>query len=169
MATPNLTATASGLAYQGRTTRRLAYRVAGGAEVARAAHTLAAAGLVIAIALGSLTVWTGVPLGGLWLASQLSDSLIALPVAPALAVAVGIPAGMVLGVRALASLERIRLRLTARTPRAGVVPGWRRSISDSSAPAQAGLLEKLMVANVLMAVGAVVIWFFTLAGSSLPA
>src|SRR5207248_7471028 len=108
MATPNLTATTSGLAYQGRTTRRLAYRVADGAEVARAARTVAAAGLVIAIALGSLAVWTGVPLGGLWLASQLSDSFVALPVAPALAVAVGIPAGMVLGVRALASLERVR-------------------------------------------------------------
>jgi hypothetical protein len=119
---------------------------------------------------GSVGIWTLLPLGGLWLASQLSDSSGQLTLAPLLVVAVGIPAVMALAAKALARLELTYARATGRRiPRVRVVPGWRRSIGDSSSLPPASLLEKLMVANVLLAGGSLVAWFFVFAGSSLPA
>jgi hypothetical protein len=147
----------------------VARRQASAPDVGRIARSLAASGLVVVMAVGGLAVWTLIPLGGLWLASQLSDSYAQLPMVPVLAAAVGIPAAMALAGEALAWLERVYVRLTGATPRARGVPAWRRSLSDSYLPAPASVLEKIMVTNALLAVGVLVIWFFVFAGSSLPA
>jgi hypothetical protein len=85
-------------------------------------------------------------------------------------VAVGIPAVMAIATKALARLERAYARATGRTiPRVRAVPGWRCSISDSSSLPPASLLEKLMVANVLLAAGGLVVWLFVFAGAGLAA
>jgi hypothetical protein len=119
---------------------------------------------------GSVAIWTLLPLSGLWLASRLSDSSGQPTLAPLLVVAVGIPAVMAIATKALARLERAYARATGGTiPRVRAVPGWRRSIGDSSSLPPASLLEKLMVANVLLAAGSLVVWLFVFAGSGLPA
>ena len=159
VATPNITAGARGLPYD-LAPQRLASRPARAIAVGRLARTLAPAGLIVLMAAGSLAVWTAIPLTGVWLVSQLSDSYVQLPVGSALAVAVGIPAAMALGVKALASLERVYLRLTGQPPRARVVPGWRRSISDLPSSPPASVLEKIMVANVLVALSGLIVWLF---------
>ena len=167
MATPNLTAGASGLSSRDRATRRLVNRATGRTEIERIARILAAATLLVFMAVGSVAIWTAVPLVGLWIASQLTDSYPQLAVGPTLAAAFGIPGAMVLGVKGLALLENSYERRTGKPPRARVMPVWRRSIRDSRSHVPASVLEKLMVANVLIAVSGLVLWFFVFAGSSL--
>ena len=136
-------------------------------RIAQTPGPLALVGLMVA---GSVAIWTLLPLSGLWLASRLSDSSGQPTLAPLLVVAVGIPAVMAIATKALARLERAYARATGGTiPRVRAVPGWRRSIGDSSSLPPASLLEKLMVANVLLAAGSLVVWLFVFAGSGLPA
>ena len=173
VAIPNLTAGAKGLPYEGLpyelARERLPSRRAQAVAVRRLARILAPAGLIVLMAVGSVVVWTAIPLAGMWLVSQLSDSYIQLPVGPTLGAAVGIPTAMALGVKVLAWLERAYLRVTGKPTPALVLPGWRRSVSDLPSSPPATVLEKIMVANVLLALIALIVWFFGFAGSSLPA
>jgi hypothetical protein len=164
MAARDVTA-AQGLAYPVPVPKQ-GGRVDTGAE--RVARTGAAKGLVGLMVLGSLALWTAVPLGGLWLASQLTGSVTRLEAAPALVVLVGMPVAMALGGMGLARLECRYLRLTGTT-RARRVPAYRRSVSDSSSGPEASVLDKITVVSVLTAAVAFAGWFFLFAGSSLPA
>jgi membrane protein required for beta-lactamase induction len=136
-------------------------------DVARIARPIANAGLITLMVVGSLAVWTVIPITGLWVASQLSDSNVQMGAGPLLVAAGGIPAAMALVVALLARVERLRMRLTGTAPQARVVPTWRRSIGDSHS-AQMTVLDRIMVASVVVAVIAMGIWFFAFAGSSLP-
>jgi hypothetical protein len=120
------------------------------------------------MAAGSVALWTLVPAGVLWLASLLTATAGAPSAGILLAIAVAIPAAMVLSARALVRLERVYSRITGAAATTPVVPGWRRSLSDSRALGPASVLEKLMVGSVLLAVIALTTWFFAFAGSSLP-
>ncbi|MDX6582457.1 MAG: hypothetical protein QOI10_1641 [Solirubrobacterales bacterium] len=128
---------------------------------------MAAAALMALMAVGSLAVWTVIPIAGLWLASQLSNSPAEMGFVPLLALAAGIPTAMAFVGLLLARAERVHMRLTGTAPRARVEPAWRRSLSDSGS-LRLTVLDKLMVASVLVAALAMVVWFFALAGSSLP-
>jgi hypothetical protein len=124
--------------------------------------------LLAAMAAGSVALWTLLPAGVLWLASRLTTTAGTPSTGILLAIAVAVPTAMVLSARALVRLERVYTRITGAAARAPVVPGWRRSLSDSSALGPASALEKMMVASVLLAVIALATWFFAFAGSSLP-
>ena len=143
-------------------------RVASGYDVARIARPIAAAGLIALMVVGSLAVWTVIPVAGLWVASQLSDSNAQIGVVPLLAAAVGIPTAMAFAVELLARVERLHMRLTGTAPPARVVSAWRRSLGDSRS-VRLTVLDRIMVASVLVAVIAMAVWFFAFAGSSLPA
>lgn len=163
MAARDVTA-AQGLAYP-VPARRPRLRV----ETGRITRRAAAGGLIVAMAVGSFALWTAIPLGGLWLAAQVSGgSVTQLSAASTLVAVVGIPLAMALGVKGLAQLEHYYMRLTgtARKPR---VPAHRRSRSESSSAPPATVLEKIMVLSVLGAVVAFAGWFFLFAGSPLPA
>jgi len=168
VAIPNVTAGAKGLPYE-LARERLASRRARAGAVPGLARMVAPTGLIVLMAVGSVVVWTAIPVAGIWLVSQLSDSYVQLPAGPTLAAAVGIPAAMALGVKLLAWLERVYLRVTGQPTPGVVVPAWRRSVSDSPSSSPATVLEKIMVANVLVALIALIVWFFGFAGSSLPA
>ena len=173
MAAPAFPHTARGVAYPGLTTGRRATRAKAAAELRKIPRKAAAAGLLAAMAAGSIALWTLVPAGVLWLASQLTASAGAPSAGIVLAIALGIPTAMVLSARALVLVERVYARMTgARLTGAGagtpVVPGWRRSLSDSSGLAPASALEKMMAASVVLAVIGLAAWFFAFAGSSLP-
>jgi hypothetical protein len=137
------------------------------ADPAGAARPVAAAALTALMAVGSVAVWTVIPIAGLWVASQLSDSFFQMGVVPLLATAGGIPAAMAFAGKLLARAERLRMRLTGTAPQGRVLPAWRRSLSDSGA-VRLTVLERLMVASAFMALIAMVVWFFVFAGSSLP-
>jgi hypothetical protein len=143
-------------------------RVAGGHDLARMARPIAAAALVALMVVGSLAVWTVIPVGGLWVASQLSGSNAQIGFVPLLVAAAGIPTAMVFAVELLARVERLHMRLTGTGPQARVVSAWRRSLGDSRS-VRLTVLDRIMVASVLVAVIAIAVWFFAFAGSSLPA
>jgi hypothetical protein len=112
---------------------------------------------------GSFALWTVIPIAGLWLAARIAGSSSHLSAAPALVVLVGIPAAVALGAKALARLEREFLRMTGTDP-SRRIPAWRRSLSDSSPRSPAGMLDKIMVASVLVAALTFITWFVLLAG-----
>lgn len=142
-------------------------RVASGNDAAPIARRIGAAALMALMAVGAVAVWTVIPIAGLWFASQLTDSPAQIGVVPLLAAAGGIPAAMAFTGKLLARAERLHMRLTGTAPRVRVEPAWRRSLGDSGS-VRLTVLEKIMVASVLMATIAMAIWFFASAGSSLP-
>jgi hypothetical protein len=132
------------------------------ADAVRAASRRLAATLLVLMAAGSLALWTVVPAGVLWLASHAASSSTELSAAPALVALVGIPVAIGLGARALARLERVYLRLAgSERRRSRQAPAWRRSMSDSSSHREPSVLERLMVASVLVAAITFTGWFLT--------
>jgi hypothetical protein len=145
-----------------------AARVGSGYDVARIARPIAAAALIALMVVGSVAVWTAIPIAGLWVASQLSDSNVQMGAVPLLVAAGGIPAAMAFAIALLARVERLHMRVTGTAPQTRVVPAWQRSLGDSrSVPLT--LLDRIMIASVLVAMIAMAVWFFAFAGSSLPA
>jgi hypothetical protein len=163
MAAQAFTHIARGIAYPGPATGARATRALSGLKVRQAARQAAIAGLVATMAVGSVALWTVVPAGVLWLVSRLSAASGNLTLGVCLAVAVGIPTAIAVGAHALVGVERVYMRMTGTTATARVVPGWRRSLSDSDALGPASVLEKLMVASVLLAL-VVATWFVAFAG-----
>jgi hypothetical protein len=135
--------------------------------VARIARSIAAAALVALMAVGSVAMWTVIPIAGLWVASQLSDSYTQMGIVSLLAAAGGIPAAMAFAGKLLARVERLHMRLTGTAPQARIAPTERRSLGDSRS-VRLTVLDRIMVASVLVAVIAMAVWFFAFAGSSLP-
>jgi len=146
----------------------VAARVARGDDLARIGRPIANAALIALMVVGSFAVWTVIPIAGLWVASQLSDSNVQMGAVPLMVAAGGIPAAMLFAIALLARVERLHMRLTGAAPQARVVPAWRRSLGDSRS-VQLTLLDRIMIASVLAAMIAMAVWFFAFAGSSLPA
>jgi hypothetical protein len=163
MATCNVT-TRLGLHYASPA----ATRIARGYDLARIARPIAAAALIAVMVVGSLAVWTVIPIGGLWVASRLSDSNAQIGLVPLLVAAGGIPTAMVFAVELLARVERLHMRLTGSAPQARALSAWRRSLGDSRS-VRLTVLDRIMLASVLVAGIAMAVWFFAFAGSSLPA
>ena len=92
----------------------------------RSAWNPAALGLVALMALGSVLMWIGVPLGLIYLASMLADT----PnpsMGPYLLVLIGLPVGMAVIGKALGALNRAHIRVTGAEVDA-YRPGWTRSM-----------------------------------------
>lgn len=118
---------------------------------ARMTDRLAAAFLLALMAVGSLVLWIGVPVGSLWAASKLSDSgtghlLIALPL---------VPAAMIVWGTFLFWLNALYLR----------VIGVLTEPEDPDEPPRPirGPLEPLLVASLVLAIVAFLVWFFAFA------
>jgi len=127
----------------------------------------AAVGLVVLMALGSVLMWVGVPLGLVYLASQLADT----PnpsLGPYLLVLIGLPLGMALIGKGLGALDRLHTRITVRETDQ-YRPAWTRSMRGERAVVRrGGVLDRVMIVSVAIAVVAFAVWFFAFAGSSLP-
>ena len=128
----------------------------------------AAVVLVLLMAVGSVVMWIGVPLGLICLASQLAGS--STPSAgPYVLVLVGLPIGMALVGKCLGALDRAHSRLTRRGDDTRRPAPWMRSMrAERGSTRRAGVLDRVMVASVGLAILAFGIWFFGFAGSSLP-
>lgn len=126
------------------------------------------AGLLIAVmAIGSFSIWTVVPIGWIWIASQLAESQ-----QPALSDYMLIIAGIAVSVfaigKGLGALNRRYLALRGTDEMTRVPLPWMRSMRDERREIKATALDIVLVTSALVAILGMVIWFFVLAGSPLP-
>jgi hypothetical protein len=122
---------------------------------------------VALMAVGSVVMWLGVPLGLVYVASRLADT----PnptLGPYLLVILGLPVGMAVVGMGLGALNRAHVRLTgAETDE--YRPGWTRSMrGERRVDRRNGVLDRVMIVSVAVAGIAFAVWFFGFAGSSLP-
>jgi hypothetical protein len=131
-------------------------------------RTLLGALLIALMAVGSVLLWIGIPVGWLYLASQVTDS--SQPsMGPYALVLVGIPATMVVMGKVLAVLDRTYGRVTGAAPGVRAQSPWHRSLRGDRRPARGrSVLDVVMVFSVALAVFCFAVWFFLFAGSSLP-
>jgi hypothetical protein len=133
----------------------------------RSSWNPAAIMLVALMALGSVVMWIGVPLGLIYLASKLADT----PnpsMGPYLLVLIGLPIGMAVIGKGLGVLNRAHIRVTGAETDA-YRPGWTRSMrGERQVERRNGVLDRVMIISVALAGVAFAIWFFGFAGSSLP-
>ena len=124
--------------------------------------------LIGLMAIGSILLWLGIPLGVLYGASKLQQS--SQPsMGPYVAVIVGIPLLMVVVGKGLSKLNRIYgdVMGTSRTER--VTLPWHRSMrGERDAGHRTTVLDVVMICSVGIALLAFGVWFFVFAGSSLP-
>jgi hypothetical protein len=134
----------------------------------RSSWSPAALLLVLAMALGSVFMWLGLPAALVYLASQLSDS--GEPsMGPYLLVIIGLPVGMAIVAKGLGALDRLHGKLTRTGDDAPHRAPWLRSMrGERTVQRRGGVLDRVMVISVCLAILAAAIWFFAFAGSSLP-
>jgi hypothetical protein len=129
---------------------------------------LVAALLIVLMAIGSILLWLGIPIGWLYLVSRLVSS--SQPsMGPYVLVLVGIPLSMVVVGKLLSKLNRVYGDVTNTTPNVRVRNPWLKSMRgerDSDRPRT--VLDVVMVWSVGLAILCFAIWFFLFAGSSLP-
>jgi hypothetical protein len=129
---------------------------------------LAAVLLIALMAIGSVVLWIAIPLGWLYIGSQLTSS--SQPsLGPYVVVIIGIPVTMFLVGRLLARLNGVYGQVTGKTPNVRVRLPWHRSLRgerEGSHPRT--VLDVVMVCSVALALLAFAVWFFVFAGSSLP-
>lgn len=130
---------------------------------------LAGALLIAAMAVGSVLLWLGIPLGWIYLASHIVKS--AQPsMGSYLLILVGIGLSVVVVGKVLAVLDRTY----GRVVRGGAPTGprqlpWHRSMrGERDAGAPVTVLGVVMMWSVSVALLAFGVWFFAFAGSSLP-
>jgi hypothetical protein len=134
----------------------------------RTSHKAAALGLILVMVVGSLVLWIGIPVGWLWLASQITGSTQA-SLGPYLLVIAGIPISMVIAGKFLTRVNAAYGRVTGAAPTVHLQLPWMKSMRgerDSGRPLT--VLEIVMMVTVGTAAVAFAIWFFFFAGSSLP-
>src|SRR3954463_5255696 len=106
--------------------------------------------LVALMALGSVVMWCGVPLGLIYLASKLADT----PnpsMGPYLLVLIGLPIGMAVIGKALGALNRAHIRLTGAEVDV-YRPGWTRSMrGERRVERRGGVLDRVMIVSVAIA------------------
>ena len=123
--------------------------------------------LVLLMAVGSVVMWLGVPVGLIYLASRISDS--SQPsVGPYLLVLIGLPVGMAIVGRCLGTLDRLHGRLTGRQEERHRATWLRSMRAERTSTRRGGVLDQVMIVSVALALVAFGVWFFGFAGSSLP-
>jgi hypothetical protein len=128
----------------------------------------AAAFLILLMAVGSLVLWIGIPIGWLFLASRMVDT--SQPtIGPYVLLIFGIPITMFLFGKLLFTLDRVFERVTGRASETDFRPPWLRSMrGERTVRRRMTVLEGVMIVSVAIAMVASGVWFFLFAGSPLP-
>lgn len=131
-------------------------------------NALAKGALIALMAVGSIFLWIGIPVGWLWIGSQLQSDSGQASFGLYLGVLLGIIVSMVVVGRLLHGLNGTYGRL-AGSELVRVRMPWHRSLrgeDEGRAPRQ--ILDVVMVVSVMVAGFVFLIWFLFFAGSSLP-
>ncbi len=130
-----------------------------------AARGTVAALLVLAMAVGSILMWIGVPVFWLWLASRIADSS-----QPSLGlyvlVLIGIVVSMAIVGKGLGTVNHMHMGITGTLPQKREQTIWLRSMrAEREVKRQTGVLGIVMAWSVSVALVCFGIWFFLFAGS----
>lgn len=129
---------------------------------------LSAVLLIALMAVGSIALWIVIPLGWLWLGSQLQSSSNP-TLGPILLVLAGIPASMVIVAKGLSRLNRKYTEVTGGATDARFRAPWMRSMRGERAHTrERTVLDVVMVVSVSLALLALLAWFALFAGNPLP-
>jgi hypothetical protein len=120
------------------------------------------------MALGSVMMWLGLPVGLIYLASQIADS----PrpsMGPYLLIIVGLPLGMMAIGKVLGALDRYHGRITGLDDGKPQQAAWMKSMrGERERKRRRSVLDTVMIVSVGIALALAAVWFFAFAGSSLP-
>ena len=124
--------------------------------------------LVLLMGLGSVVMWLGIPVALVYAASQLADTS-SPTLGPYLLVFIGLPIGMALMAKLLGYLDRVHQVYTRTNDDRPVQAPWMRSMrGERGSTRKRGVLDTVMIVSVIAALVLFGLWFFVLAGSSLP-
>jgi hypothetical protein len=133
-----------------------------------AVRGLAASVIFVAMLIASLSLWTAIPLGWIYIGSQVSDTQFPSE-GPYIVVAVGIIVTVTLDAMFIGWLNRLYTRVTGTNRLTPMRPTWLRSMRDSQTPVgTTTVVEAVLIGSVILALVAITVWFFLLAGSPLP-
>jgi hypothetical protein len=123
--------------------------------------------LVVLMALGSVFLWIGIPVGWVWIASRTVKT--SQPsFGPYLLVLLATPLSMWLWSKLLFRLNGLYGRVTGQTYEVRTQLPWHKSLRDQRSTRPTTVLDLVMMISVSLALTAFGIWFFFFAGSSLP-
>ncbi len=131
------------------------------------ARALAASVVFVAMLFTALALWTLIPLGWIWIGSQITESQFP-AIGPYAVVIGGIVVTIVLVAYLLGRLNELYVRITGTNKLHPMRPGWLKSMRDSGGPGTTTVVEAVLVGSVMLAGLVFVAWFFLLAGSPLP-
>jgi hypothetical protein len=124
--------------------------------------------LILFMAVGSIVLWIGVPVGWLWVASHATETS-APTLGPYLLVIFAIPITMFVLGKLLTKTNSLYERVTGQEAEVRMQLPWHKSLRDSSdSGRRATVLDVVMIVSVGVALTAFAVWFFFFAGSSLP-
>jgi hypothetical protein len=129
---------------------------------------LAKVALIALMAIGSIFLWIGIPVGWLWIGSQFQSDSGQASFGLYLGILLGIIVSMVVVGRFLHRLNGVYGRLAGSEVVRVRMP-WHRSLrgeDEGRAPRQ--ILDVVMVISVMSAGFVFMVWFLFFAGSSLP-
>ena len=126
--------------------------------------------MIALMALGSIVLWIGSPIGWLWVASQMQTDSKGAGLGPYMVVLIGIAVTAVALAKALQWLNRLYGTIAGVDEPVRIVLPWHRGLrGENEGKAPRTVLDVVMVISVSIGVVAFGIWFFFFAGSSLPA
>ena len=129
---------------------------------------LTKAALIALMALGSVSLWIVVPVGWLWIGSQLTKSTQA-SLGPYMLVVAGIIVSIIAIGKGLTTLNSAYSRVAGREVTVRIQLPWMRSMrAERNAGYPASVLDVIMILSVGTALIVMMVWFFFFAGSSLP-
>lgn len=122
--------------------------------------SVAKAGIIALMAIGSVMMWIGAPVGWIYVAAQLSDSS-QVGMGQIVLIVVGIPATMVFIGKGLGRLNEKYAELTGSTNEVKIRAPWMRSMRDErDLHRPRTVLDVVMVLSVGTALIVFGIWFF---------
>jgi hypothetical protein len=124
--------------------------------------------LIALMAVGSVFLWIGIPVGWIYLVSRMVDS--SQPsLGPYVLLIFGIPITMALFGKLLFGLDRVYARVTGQDSEVQFRAPWLKSMrGERNVARRLSVLEMTMIVSVSVALVGFGIWFFGFAGSSLP-
>jgi hypothetical protein len=130
--------------------------------------TPVALALIALMAVGSVFLWIGIPIGWIYLVSKMVDS--SQPtLGPYVLLIVAIPVSMAIVGKLLFSLDHVYARVTGQDSEVQFRAPWLKSMrGERTTSRRLSVLEMTMIVSVSLALVAFAIWFFAFAGSSLP-